>query len=90
MTEQQEEAAMQYAATVSSSRVLEGAYPTDTPIRPNRRAIQLLAIIMGIGLPAMYIFLQEIINDKVNTRYDIEKLTSASEFSFVFSISNFF
>jgi tyrosine-protein kinase Etk/Wzc len=78
LTEQQEEAAMQYAATVSNSKVLEGAYPTDTPIRPNRRAIQLLAIIMGIGLPAMYIFLQEIINDKVNTRYDIEKLTAAS------------
>ena len=78
LTEQQEEAAMQYAATVSNSKVLEGAYPTDTPIRPNRRAIQLLAIILGLGLPAMYIFLQEIINDKVNTRYDIEKLTDAS------------
>jgi len=78
LQEQQEEAAMQYAATVSNSKILEGAYPTNTPIRPNRRAIQLLAIIMGIGLPAMYIFLQEIINDKVNTRYDIEKLTTAS------------
>lgn len=78
LTEQQEEAAMQYAATVSNSKVLEGAYPTNTPIRPNRRAIQLLAIILGLGLPAMYIFLQEIINDKVNTRYDIERLTDAS------------
>ncbi len=78
LNEQYEETAMQQAATVSNSKVLTGAYPTDTPIRPNRRAIQLLAIIMGIGLPAMYIFFQEIINDKVNTRYDIEKLTDAS------------
>jgi tyrosine-protein kinase Etk/Wzc len=78
LQEQREETAMQQAATVSSSKVLTGAYPTNTPIRPNKRAIQLLAIILGIGLPAMYIFFQEIINDKVNTRYDIEKLTSVS------------
>jgi capsular exopolysaccharide synthesis family protein len=78
LQEQREETAMQQAATVSNSKVLSGAYPTDTPIRPNRRAIQLLAIILGVGLPAMYIFFQEIINDKINTRYDIEKLTTAS------------
>ena len=77
LQEQREETAMQQAATVSSSRVLSGAYPTDRPIKPNKRAIQLLAIILGIGLPAMYIFFQELVNDKVNTRYDIEKLTTA-------------
>jgi capsular exopolysaccharide synthesis family protein len=77
LQEQREETAMQQAATVSSSKVLAVAYPTNVPIKPNRRAIQLLAIILGIGLPAMYIFFQEIINDKVNTRHDIEKLTDA-------------
>jgi len=77
LQEQREETAMQQAATVSGSKVLGIAYPTNTPIKPNRRAIQLLAIILGLGLPAMYIFFQEIINDKVNTRYDIEKLTEA-------------
>lgn len=78
LQEQREETAMQQAATVSSSKVLTKAYATDTPIRPNRRAIQLLAIILGIGLPAMYIFFQEIINDKISTRYDIEKLTDVA------------
>jgi len=78
LQEQREETAMQQAATVSNSKVLSVAYPNNAPIKPNRRAIQLLAIILGLGLPAMYIFFQEIINDKVNTRYDIEKLTDAS------------
>ncbi|HEU5167813.1 MAG TPA: polysaccharide biosynthesis tyrosine autokinase [Chitinophagaceae bacterium] len=78
LQEQREETAMQQAATVSGSKVLGIAYPTNAPIKPNRRAIQLLAIILGLGLPAMYIFFQEIINDKVNTRHDIEKLTDAS------------
>lgn len=78
LQEQREETAMQQAATVSNSRILELAQPTSVPIKPNRRVIQLLAIILGIGLPAMYIFFQEIVNDKVNTRYDIEKLTDVS------------
>jgi capsular exopolysaccharide synthesis family protein len=78
LQEQGEETGMQMAATISNSKILAIAYPTSTPIKPNRRAIQILAIILGLGLPAMYIFLQEIINDKVNTRYDIEKLTDAS------------
>jgi capsular exopolysaccharide synthesis family protein len=78
LQEQKEETAMSQASTVSNSRVLDLAQPTNVPIRPNRRGIQLLAIILGIGLPAMFIFLQEIVNDKVNTRYDIEKLTDAS------------
>jgi capsular exopolysaccharide synthesis family protein len=69
---------MQQAATVSNSKILGFAYPTSSPIKPNRRGIQLLAIILGLGLPAMYIFFQEIINDKVTTRHDIEKLTEAS------------
>src|SRR5436190_2757905 len=78
LQEQREETAMQQAATVSNSKILSVAYPTNTPIKPNKRAIQLLAIILGLGLPAMYIFFLEIINDKINTRHDIEKLTDAS------------
>ena len=78
LQEQGEETAMQQAATVSNSKILAIAYPTNSPIKPNPRAIQLLAVILGLGLPAMYIFFQEIINDKVNTRYDIEKLTDVS------------
>jgi capsular exopolysaccharide synthesis family protein len=37
----------------------------------------LLAILAGIGLPALFIFLLEVINDKVTTRFDIEKITPA-------------
>src|SRR6185436_10945001 len=51
LQEQREETAMQQAATVSNSKVLSIAYPTNTPIKPNKRAIQLLAIILGLGLP---------------------------------------
>jgi capsular exopolysaccharide synthesis family protein len=78
LQEQREETAMSQASTISNSKILDLAQPTNVPIKPNRRGIQLLAIILGIGLPAMFIFFQEIVNDKVNTRFDIEKITEAS------------
>ena len=38
--------------------------------------IQILAIFIGLGLPTLIIFVAELLNDKVTTRYDIEKLTT--------------
>jgi capsular exopolysaccharide synthesis family protein len=65
------------ASTLSNSKIIEKAYPSSTPVKPNKRSIQLLAILIGLGLPGLFIFLLEVINDKVTTRYDIEKITQA-------------
>ena len=65
------------ASTLSNSKVIERALPSSSPVKPNRRTVQLLAILAGIGLPALFIFLMEVVNDKVTTRFDIEKITQA-------------
>ena len=65
------------ASTLSNSKVIEKPYPNTTPVKPNRRSIQLLAILAGIGIPALFIFMLEVVNDKVTTRFDIEKITQA-------------
>jgi len=65
------------ASTLSNSKIVERSIPVWTPVKPNRRTVQLLAILAGIGLPALFIFLLEVANDKVTTRYDIEKITNA-------------
>jgi capsular exopolysaccharide synthesis family protein len=57
--------------------VLDLATPSGAPVKPNKRTIQILAILVGIGLPALLIFIGEVLNDKITTRYDIEKLTQA-------------
>jgi tyrosine-protein kinase Etk/Wzc len=65
------------ASTLSSSKIIEKSSPSWTPVKPNKRSIQLLALLVGIGLPALFIFMLEVINDKVTTRFDIEKITQA-------------
>ncbi len=72
-----EEAAITRASTISNSDVIDRARSSKTPVKPQKRTIQLLAVLIGIGIPAIGIFLSEILNDKITTRLDIEKYTQA-------------
>ena len=75
LQEKKEETAITRASTIPGSDIIDRAYPTSTPIKPNRKSIQMMAILLGLALPALVIFAGEVLNDKVTTRYDIEKLT---------------
>ncbi len=77
LQEKREETAISRAATIPNSQIVEYAYVSNTPISPQRRNIQLIAILLGLALPALFIFGSEIFNDKVNTRFDVEKITTA-------------
>jgi len=77
LEQKREEAAIQRASTISNSKIMDVATPTTVPVKPNKRAIQILAILVGLGIPALAIFMSEVLNDKVTTRFDIEKLTRA-------------
>lgn len=72
-----EEAAITRASTISNSSVIDNAVVSEAPVKPNKRAIQIIAVLIGIGIPALLIFIAEVINDKITTRYDIEKITNA-------------
>jgi tyrosine-protein kinase Etk/Wzc len=78
LLEKREESAIALASTISNIKVLQEAGPNGTPVKPNRRSTQLLAIVIGIALPALFIFILELLNDKVTTRHDIEKITATT------------
>ncbi|MEI6950292.1 polysaccharide biosynthesis tyrosine autokinase [Paraflavisolibacter sp. H34] len=77
LMEKKEDISMSLAGTISNSRVLEPAVVNPTPIKPDRRSIQLIAIIVGLAIPALIIFLKEMLNDRVDSRADIVKITNA-------------
>lgn len=78
LLEKREESAIQLASTISNIKVLQDAAPNANPVKPNSKNIRILAILIGLLLPALFIFVLELANDKVTTRYDIERLTSAT------------
>ncbi len=73
--EKREEAAIGRASTVSNSEIVDEAIVNFSPVKPNKRMIQLLAALIGIGLPALVIFFVEVMNDRITTRLDIENVT---------------
>lgn len=78
LLEKREEFAIQLAANISNIKVLIDAAPSYTPVKPNTKNIRMLAVLIGLVLPALFIFILELLNDKVTTRYDIERLTTAT------------
>jgi tyrosine-protein kinase Etk/Wzc len=78
LAEKREETAITKASNIADSDVLDSAITPTSPIKPNRKTIQLLAIVIGLGLPALGIFFVEVLNDKISTRNDIEKITRAA------------
>ncbi|MET0466185.1 MAG: polysaccharide biosynthesis tyrosine autokinase [Chitinophagaceae bacterium] len=75
--EKREEAAIARASTISNSEIIDHAPVNDQPVKPDRRTIQLIALLIGIALPALLIFAVELLNDKVTTRADIENISDA-------------
>lgn len=71
-----EEAAISRASTISNSKIIDLASASPTPVKPKDRTIQLMAVLIGLALPALVIFISEALNDKVTTRFDIEKITA--------------
>lgn len=71
-----EEAAIERAATTSNSTIIDQAGENRTPVKPNKTMIQLIAVVLGIGIPAAILFIGELMNDKIQTRGDIERITS--------------
>ncbi len=76
LMEKREQTAISLAGTISNMKVVEQAGVNWVPVSPDRRNVQLIAIVAGLALPALFIFVLELLNDKVNTRYDVERLTS--------------
>lgn len=76
-TEKKEETAISKVSTIPNSEIIDRSYPNGNPVKPNRKSIQALAILLGLAIPSLFIFLGEVLNDKVTTRFDIEKITQA-------------
>lgn len=65
------------ASTISNIRVVEPAFASEAPISPDKKSNYLLSVFIGLLLPALVIFLLEYMNDRVQTKNDVQKVTDA-------------
>lgn len=75
LLQKREEAALVLAATSSNSRVIDVATVDPYPVSPNKQLLYLVAVLIGIVVPFTGIFIKDLLNDKVQTRQEVEQLT---------------
>jgi tyrosine-protein kinase Etk/Wzc len=75
LLEKREESAITRASAVANSTPLDEAYSAGGPISPDTKGIYRLALILGLVIPAGFIYIKDLLNDKVSVRTDITKVT---------------
>ena len=76
LLQKREEAALALAATLANSKVIDNASASDGPISPNPKLVYLLAMLFGLGLPFTLIRIKDNLNEKIQSKQDVELLTT--------------
>jgi capsular exopolysaccharide synthesis family protein len=63
-------------STISNIKVLEHARASSIPVSPNRQGVYSFFLLIGLAIPVAIVFLRELLNDKVKSKTDIEKVTN--------------
>lgn len=75
LLQKREEAAVNLAITSSSIKVVDYAITNTNPIAPKRGTFYLVAIVIGLLIPFLIIYVGFLLDDKLHTKEDILKLT---------------
>lgn len=74
LLEKREETAISLAATEPNARVVDAAKTNKQPVSPNRSIIYLVSIMLGLVIPYGVIFIYDLFDTKVKSRFDIFKI----------------
>lgn len=72
LLEKREENSLSLAVTAPKAKIVDAAYSGKDPVSPKSKIILLAALIMGLLIPFLIIYLRNLLNNKVRSRADIE------------------
>lgn len=74
LLQKREEAAINYAITEPTVKVVEFAVASPQPIAPDKKSVLLIALLIGLLLPIIVIYVYYLFDNKINCREDIEEV----------------
>lgn len=74
LLQKREETAISMAVTAPKARIVDEAF-VGGQIAPKATIIMMIGLLLGVLLPLGFIYLQQLFNNKVKTKHDLEKLT---------------
>ncbi|PUB28525.1 capsular exopolysaccharide synthesis family protein [Elizabethkingia sp. YR214] len=78
LLQKREEAAVSQAITAPKARVIDEAFASNKPVSPRKPVIFLGALIGGILIPILVIYISELFNNKIRSKHDLDKLSDVS------------
>lgn len=75
LLQKREEAAINVAITSSSIKVVDYAMTSFSPVAPKKGTYYLAAILVGLLIPFLFIYITFLLDDKLHTKEDILRLT---------------
>lgn len=78
LLQKREENSIALAATADNAKIIDDALADEFPISPKRSMIWLLALVLGVGLPFGIIYLIDLLNYRIGSRSDVDKLAKVA------------
>lgn len=76
LLQKREEAAISMAMTDSKARIVDDAYVMKKTVAPKKAFSILGAWVLGFLIPFAYIYIRELLNNNLESKHDLEKLTT--------------
>lgn len=75
LLQKREETQLSLAVTAPKAKIVDYAHSTEKPVAPKKLIIMLAALLVGIVLPFGVIYIKELLDNKIKTKHDIERLS---------------
>ena len=73
LLQKREENSLSLAVTAPKAKIVDRAYSSNSPVSPKPKIILLAALIIGMVIPFLIIYVRNLLNNKVSNRADLEK-----------------
>ncbi len=77
LLQRQEDISLQLASTEPVARTIDRAYAELNPVAPKRNLIYLIALVFGLLIPLMVIYLLDLFQNKIETKEEFRRLVKA-------------
>lgn len=78
LLQKREETAIVLANTIPKAKILDEAYASEKPVSPKKVSTLGIALVIGLLIPGLLVYLLEVLNNKLRSRHDLEILSGGS------------